>query len=852
MGLGSQSIITQVNHLLAGRLVIPSIQRGYVWQKAQVPFLLDSLYRGYPVGSLLVWNTNLDVPLKKAAVLQDEEVQLRPAVLLDGQQRLTSLAKIVAPDRVGGGRLDVRFDLDSETFLNASARDRHRPRLVSVTELLGDSPQFGPILERAGISRSDPDYDAIYDRARRVHEIRRYEIAVTTIDSDDYETVAEIFARVNQGGRRLSKGDLVYSAIAARWPEGLDVIDAFNDRLQQVNFALDREAVLRLTGLLAGSGAHVIKLIAKSVTGEDLKRAWNDTERALGYAVDFLQGECGIPRSAVLSSPNVAVIPAYLLFHRGNRLSPVEADGLRRWVYTAMAFSYYSNQVEGKLDLDARLVRERSGTELFDELLRRASGPRPAGAPIEPGDIASKKSTSSWFNLLYIAALRVPARDWISNRMLSAMPMTSDTKIEYHHVFPRARVSRRYGADLTNGIANLAFISGDSNRRIGARPPAEYLPEIPHPRLHEQWIPTEPDGWDLDRFQTFLARRRALLADVLNDMLGLRRYRSDLPHSPDAEVPHDDEEIDVESSVRTPSTRRDVAQHIQEAFEGLPPGAELTVGEITAAPSTQYDAGEISPGAVRVRLEAGTVPGIEVIPGRSPMSARRTGARLAGDTAGTASSSFASPRQPGPADRRTSNAGSSTQRRDVGRHISEVFAAMPSGAELTVREIAAEKSSQYGADEISQGAIAARLTSRTGVPGIEVVPDSRPMRARSTQTKAPHPQPATAAVPASPSTTQLAREFHRDMTSLYQRAQSEVDYHPSAFIRMVSDLGGVETARRLVAQPNPSEGFATLWEAGRLDLAAEALVALPRYHSLFAPEIVERARQRLADHGFAV
>jgi len=385
VGLGSERIITQIEHLLSGRLVIPSIQRGYVWQRKQVPFLLDSLYRGYPIGSLLVWNTNMEVPLKKAAVLQDEEVQLRPGVLLDGQQRLTSLAKVVAPGRVTGGRLDVRFDLWTEAFLNASAKDRHRPRLVSVTELLGESPQFGPILEGAGIGRDDPLYDDFYDRIRKVHEIRRYEVAVTTIDSDDYETVAEIFARVNQGGRRLSKGDLVYSAIAARWPDGLDVIDSFNDQLDRQNFALDREAVLRLTGLLAGTGAHSIKLISKDVTGDDLKRAWVDTERALSFAVDFLKGECAIPRSAVLSSPNVVVIPAYLLFQRRNRLTPSEADGLRRWVYTAMAFSYYSNQVEGKLDVDARLVREREGNDLIDELIRRSSGPRPAGAAVEPG-----------------------------------------------------------------------------------------------------------------------------------------------------------------------------------------------------------------------------------------------------------------------------------------------------------------------------------------------------------------------------------------------------------------------------------------------------------------------------------
>jgi hypothetical protein len=102
------------------------------------------------------------------------------------------------------------------------------------------------------------------------------------------------------------------------------------------------------------------------------------------------------------------------------------------------------------------------------------------------------------------------------------------------------------------------------------------------------------------------------------------------------------------------------------------------------------------------------------------------------------------------------------------------------------------------------------------------------------------------------SQAQLARDFHRDMTTLYQRAQREVNYTPTAFIRMVSELGGVETARRLVTQPNPSDGFVTLWEAKRLDLAAEALVVLPRYRGLFPAEVVDRARQRLGEYDFPV
>ena len=166
MGLGSESLITEVRDLLGGRLVIPSIQRGYVWQRPQVPHLLDSLYRGYPVGSLLLWKTTMDVPLRQASVLQQAQHQLHPAIFLDGQQRLTSLAKVFAPEKIVGGPLDVRFDIDGQTFLNPSGAQKSR-RLVRVSQLIADDAQFSSILRDAGVAAGDPDYDVLRTLAAR-------------------------------------------------------------------------------------------------------------------------------------------------------------------------------------------------------------------------------------------------------------------------------------------------------------------------------------------------------------------------------------------------------------------------------------------------------------------------------------------------------------------------------------------------------------------------------------------------------------------------------------------------------------------------------------------------------------
>ncbi len=415
--------------------------------------------------------------------------------------------------------------------------------LVRVTEVLGDAPQFGDILRRAGIDNTHADYDEYYARLQKLHSIRQYQMPIITVESDDYEEVAEIFARVNQGGRRLSKGDLVYSAIAARWSDGLATIEAFNDELDRNNYSLDREAVLRLTGLLAGVGAHAIKLIGKDMTGDLLKSAWQDTERALRLVVDFLRGECGIPRAAVLTSPNVVIVPAYLLHQRGGLLSNEETALLRRWVYTAMAFSHYSNQVEGKLDAEAKLTQIKSGQELFDDLIRRASGPRSVDSPIGPDDLSSKGASSPLFNLLYIAALKDGARDWCSNTAVSALPMTSTSSIEYHHVFPKARVMARYGRDMTNSLANLAFISGACNRKIAAKLPQDYLKDVHTDRLAEQHVPREAVKWELDAFGAFLRERRAELAGRLNTLLGLPTFVPRTAQAPDAELPEDDDAL---------------------------------------------------------------------------------------------------------------------------------------------------------------------------------------------------------------------------------------------------------------------------------------------------------------------
>jgi hypothetical protein len=112
---------------------------------------------------------------------------------------------------------------------------------------------------------------------------------------------------------------------------------------------------------------------------------------------------------------------------------------------------------------------------------------------------------------------------------------------------------------------------------------------------------------------------------------------------------------------------------------------------------------------------------------------------------------------------------------------------------------------------------------------------------------------ATSGAPAGVEGTSMAdsaeKEFERRMVAIYERAKTEAGYHATYFLRMLSEHGGVETARRLIGSSQPSDGFTTLYLKRRLDLTVEHLVLEEEFSSLFSVELTETARERLRSYG---
>jgi hypothetical protein len=99
-----------------------------------------------------------------------------------------------------------------------------------------------------------------------------------------------------------------------------------------------------------------------------------------------------------------------------------------------------------------------------------------------------------------------------------------------------------------------------------------------------------------------------------------------------------------------------------------------------------------------------------------------------------------------------------------------------------------------------------------------------------------------------PQPTPLEIEFHKDMIDIYRKAKEECGYIATRFLQLVSNEGGLKTARKLLATAEPSDGFTELWRNHHLDLTMESLVLKPKYRSLFTDREIEIACEQLASY----
>lgn len=559
------SIGTLVDMYKRGELRLPEIQRHYVWQATRVRDLLDSLYRGYPSGSILMWETDEPVPTREFAIPQDSTAFAGRKLLLDGQQRLTSLRAVLdgEPVSVRGRKrpIDILFNLehpdgpptdvfevDSDevspvtpddelsdengeeeeneaglqeklnrrTFVVASKSLASQPQWISVSEVF-KTANDAEILEKAGIeSFKDPRFQRYSDRLKRLRAIKDYPYVVHVLErSMSYEEVTEIFVRVNSLGAKLRSSDLALAQMTSRWKNLLKELETFQDECEQNWFAIDLGQLVRAIVVFATKQCLFRSVASTPVNA--LKAGWEEAKEGLRFAINFLRTNAGIEDETLLSSPMFIHALAAVSRKKANKLTAGEQNKLLHWLLVANARGRYSRgSTETLLNEDLNIIFRTGDVGALIEPVKRQFG----RLHVEPGDLAGRGVNSPLFSLAYLALKASGAKDWYSGLGLSLTHQGKMHFIQWHHIIPKSLLKVKFETGEINEIANMAFITGQTNRRISNKEATGYLADIVAKQgeqaLLSQCVPTDPELWATERYRDFLKIRREALSARMN------------------------------------------------------------------------------------------------------------------------------------------------------------------------------------------------------------------------------------------------------------------------------------------------------------------------------------------------
>ena len=556
------SVEELVGMIERGELRLPEMQRRYVWRSTRVRDLMDSLYRGYPSGAILIWETDEAVPTQDFAVGQQNSAFTSKRLLLDGQQRLTSLSAVIRgePVNVRGRKrpIELLFNLDhpdtlelvtevdedesddedmdeaeadfSEddlmrhfakmTFVVSTKKLMNLPNWVKVTDVFKNNDDI-EIFRRAGLSSfDDPRFAKYTQRLAKLRSVKKYVYRMDVLERHlSYEEVTEIFVRVNSLGAKLRGSDLALAQITARWRNSLKIFQEFQSVCKDIGFEFDLGLFLK--NMVAFATAQSRFLTVGKLPLELLQSSWEESTKGMEFALNFVKNNVGIISPALLSSPFILITLAYFGYSRNYQISSDIEKRLAYWVKVANAKGRYSRgSSESLLDQDLSTIRDGGGVEDLFARLRNQVGT----LEISPDELIGRNRRSAIFKTMFLAFRAMGAKDWSSNLTISIDHTGTAHQLQFHHIFPKAYLKAQgYQSKDADDIANFAFIGGKTNRQISDKAPSDYFPNIKSKSGLEpfnlQCIPHDSEILEGKSYKEFLAKRRLLISECLNRFL---------------------------------------------------------------------------------------------------------------------------------------------------------------------------------------------------------------------------------------------------------------------------------------------------------------------------------------------
>ncbi|OBH10059.1 DUF262 domain-containing protein [Mycobacterium sp. E1747] len=497
--------------VLSGDIVLPEFQRPFVWKRHQILELLDSIYRNYPIGSMLVWESSLKLMSKRSiADLQIAERSPNYPVnyLLDGQQRLSTVCGVLhwkpgKPTSVW----NVAFDLKTRGFFHVDTLEELPLHQIPLRRL-ADPSEFYRKISPLTDPHLSAEADLLFNR------FTDYQVPLVTLGEMELHDVAPVFERINSTGTRLTIFDLMR---AATWSTNFDLgrsVDEIRNAIAPKRFAqLDEKVFLRALSAAAGGSftAESIDDLRKR-DDETLKKAVEATIASALLACDFLSTEVDVPRYEALPYANQFVVLCEI-FRRVPQPNGAQLTEIRNWFWRTTLAGYFGGWNGGQMASDIVAIRRWVGNET---------------QTIEIGTVTSNerlwrtksfRSNSATSKMVALMLAQAQPRDILNGQKIDpdkSLAWSNDK--EFHHFFPQAYL-RNQGVSTTqaNLVANIVMLSSASNIQIKDASPQEYLTKIINQDGREEIV---------KRLATCLVSEAALDAALQNDYESFLQQRS--------------------------------------------------------------------------------------------------------------------------------------------------------------------------------------------------------------------------------------------------------------------------------------------------------------------------------------
>jgi len=474
-----------ISEIQKGQIKVPKFQRNFVWSLEKTAGLLDSILKGYPIGTFILWETNErlnDIKnignLELPPVPDDTKVQY----VLDGQQRITSLyAAFLGAKIQKEGEKKVTNYAEIYVDLNGNIDNNDEQIVVSekpeekVFITLHEVLNFNDNLLKIKENYSDEQFKRIHQYSQT---FSTYDFSTIVLRKEDIDSAIEVFTRINTGGQTLTLFEII-SAKTYDEVQNFDMEDKFQKLLKELEEkqydTISSSVILSILSLVLSKDKECKRKVILQLDKQDIINTWDAVISALKESIDYFRSVYRIPVSGILPYDSLLVPFAYFFYIQKDKPKGEQIKLLEEFFWRMSLSFRYSSSSESKLAQDIKRIDEilEKKRPNYEDVKVYLSSPKDL---IETGFSAGSSYCKA---ILCLLAYREP-KDFQDNGKVildNSWLKVANSK-NYHHFFPKAYL-KKYNIGNENSLVNITLVSSDLNKRkIKAKAPSVYMQEF--------------------------------------------------------------------------------------------------------------------------------------------------------------------------------------------------------------------------------------------------------------------------------------------------------------------------------------------------------------------------------------